>query len=154
MKHTWVLLVCYTGVCYSGVIIPSPDATEGDDQKLGKVGLEPRTFRDPPRVPDSYYPHENDDHEVSRDRVADDRVISESRDEVKEEFADLAAPCQLLLEPFKAELMRDKSTFLVNVDPQSSNIHLVDLNLRRTQAQVRGRMSRNIWNMTIIGVWV
>ena len=124
---TWLVLICCGGLSDSGVILPSPDATGEDDLKQDKVVVEQRTIHGPPRVPN--YNNIERDHENN-----DERYNGESRE--VGEFNDLDVPCQLLLQPFKAELMRDKSTFLVNVDPKGSNMHLVDLNMRKTQAHV------------------
>ena len=144
---SWIILICYGGLAHPGVIVPSPDAAENPTQSKGVV--EQRTFHEPPRVPNLKSGSQERDQENN-----DDRYDGESRE--IGEFDNLDIPCQLLLEPFKAELMRDKSTFLVNVDPQGSNMHLVDLNMRKSLAEVRVRISFNNVQrfMSYSGFWL
>jgi len=139
MATTGLLVIFGFGFCSSGVIVPSPDATAGDVKE--EVILESRSFLDPPRVPSSSNLHRN------YDMLRNDNV-DRNREEPGGQFRNLAAPCRLLLEPFKTELLRDKSTFHVSFDPSSSNFHLIDLNLQQTQAQVSGLNSFTVVDCT------
>ena len=129
--------------------MPSPDATEGGVKDT--VILESRSFLDPPRVPGSSNSHRNREYDMGRDENVD---VSENREESGGKFGNLAAPCRLLLEPFKTELMRDKSTFQVSFDPSSSNFHLVDLNLQQTTAQVRSKAIASCDKVNSLGIWI
>ena len=126
--------IALTTLCFSG-----SDARKG--RGSSKLNI---SRSEPPRVPNSsgaerndhykskmdrYYYYEDDD-EDSRRAFADGPIR-------RDEFDEFSLPCQLLLRPFKSELMRDRSTFSVNVDHRSSNDHLIDMQLRESRAEAR-----------------
>ena len=128
MKILIFLIGCFR-IVHPGVIVPSPDAGRSKNVKI--KGIEPRTVRDPPRIPNM--------SQNSKRHGLDNRpehLSSKSGDSQVGIFDDLSAPCRLLLEPFKAEMMKDESTFLININPRATNVHLVDLNLGQDKSEV------------------